>query len=159
MLLVRERGEIRYVPETLVRYRYREFREHLANRLRSRRLEIDSAQAFREFERRYEANLILARLTLEHFGARGRKLAALAIDSVARELIGVGLMAMYEGDRTLARRCYRASIRYNPRMLKTYFRLGWAMLPAKVAEMLSPMLPHGLRRSLSGPPVFEERPQ
>jgi hypothetical protein len=44
-------------------------------------------------------------------------------------------------------------------MLKTYFRLGWAMLPAKVAGMLSPMLPQGLRRSLSGPPVFEERPQ
>ena len=110
MLLVRERGEILYVPETLVRYRYREFREHLANRMRSRRFEIDSAQAFREFERRYEANIVFARLTREHFGARGRKIAALAIDSVARELIGVGLMAMHQGDRRLARRCYRASI-------------------------------------------------
>ena len=104
-------------------------------------------------------NIIFARLTREHFGARGRKIAALAIDSVARELVGVGLMAMHQGDRTLARRCYRASIRYSPLMLKTYCRLGWAMLPAKVARTLSPMLPPGLRRSLSGPPVMEERPQ
>ena len=158
MLLVRERGEIIYVPDVLVRYRCREFHARLANRLRSRRFEIDSAEAFREFERRYESNVILGRLTLEHFGARGRKIAALSIDSVARELVGVGLMAMHQGDRTLARRCYRASIRYRPLMLKTYFRLGWAMLPTKVTGTLSAMLSPGLRRSLSGPPVLEERP-
>ncbi|HEV2170316.1 MAG TPA: glycosyltransferase family A protein, partial [Candidatus Binatus sp.] len=124
MLLVRERGEIIYVPDPLVRYRRREFYERLANRLPSRRFEADSAAAFRKFERRFEANDILARLTKEHFGARGRKIAALAIDSVAREMIGLGLMAMHQGDRALARRCYRASIRYNPLTLKTYFRLG-----------------------------------
>jgi glycosyltransferase involved in cell wall biosynthesis len=159
MLLVRERGEITYVPDVLVRYRCREFHARLANRLRSRRFEIDSEDAFREFERRYEANIILARLTREHFGARGRKIAALSIDSVARELVGVGLMAMHQGDRTLAQRSYRASIRYSPLMLKTWLRLGWAMLPATAARTLSPMFPPGLRRSLSGPPVMEERPQ
>lgn len=159
MLLVRERGEIMYVPDALVRYRRREFHEHLANRLPSRRFEADSAEAFRKFERRFEANTILARLIKEHFGARGRKIAALSIDAVARELIGLGLMAMHQGEPTLARRCYRASIRYSPLTLKTYFRLGWAMLPATAARVLSPMFPPALRRSLSGPPVLEELPQ
>ncbi len=159
MLLVRERGEIVYVPETLVRYRRLEYFEHLANRLRSRRFEAGSAEAFRKFERRYEANSILARLTLEHFGDRGRKIAALSIDNVARELVGLGLMTMHQGDRTLARRCYRASIRHSPLTLKTYFRLGWAMLPATVAQKLSPIFPPGLRRSLSGPPLVEELTQ
>lgn len=159
MLLVRERGDVTFVPETPVRYRCREFHEHLASRLQGRRFEIDSAEAFRKFERRFEARKILARLTLEHFGARGRKIAAWAIDSAARELVGVALMAMHQGDRTLARRCYRASIRYSPLTLKTYFRLGWAMLPGKAARMLSAMFPLSMRRSLSGPPVLEERMQ
>jgi hypothetical protein len=45
--------------------------------------------------------------------------------------------------------------------LKTYFRLGWAMLPAQVEQWLSPMLAPRLRRSLTGPPVQElaDRPQ
>jgi hypothetical protein len=98
-------------------------------------------------------------LTIEHFGARGHKIATLAIDGVAHELIGVGLMAMHEGNRALARRAYRASIRYSPLTLKTYFRLAWAMLPAKAARALSSTFPPGLRRSLSGPPVLEERAQ
>jgi glycosyltransferase involved in cell wall biosynthesis len=159
MMMVRERGEILYVPETLVRYRCRDFHAHFASRLRNRRFEIDSAEAFREFERRFEANFIFARLMLEHFGARGRKHATWAIDNVARELIGVGLMAMHQDNRAFARRCYLAAIRRRPLILKTYCRLAWAMLPGKAAQMLAPMFPPGLRRSLSGPPVLEERPQ
>ncbi len=159
MLLVRERGEIRYVPEVLVRRPFREFAAKYANRLRSRRFEIDSAEAFSEFERRFEGSTVFARLVREHFGARGRKIAKSAVDEAASELVGVGLMAMHDGNRGFARRCYRASIRYRPLMLKTYCRLGWAMLPGKVAQRLSPMLSPGLRRSLSGPPVLEERPQ
>ncbi len=157
-LLVRERGEIVYMPATLVQYRCRDFHAHFASRLRGRRFE-DSAEAFREFERRFDGRTLLARLTLEHFGDRGRKIAAWAIDTVARDLIGVGLMAMHQNDRAFARRCYLASIRHRPLTLKTYFRLGWAMLPGKAAQMLSPMFPPGLRRSLSGPPVLEERRQ
>jgi glycosyltransferase involved in cell wall biosynthesis len=159
MMMVRERGEILYVPETLVRYRCRDFHAHFANRLRNRRFEMDSVEAFREFERRFEANFIFARLMLEHFGARGRKHATWAIDTVARDLIGVGLMAMHQDDRAFARRCYLAAIRHRPLTLKTYCRLVWAMLPGKAARTLSPMFPPGLRRSLSGPPVLEERPQ
>ena len=43
----------------------------------SRRFEVDSAEAFSEFERRFEGHTVLARLAREHFGARGRKIAAL----------------------------------------------------------------------------------
>ena len=159
MMLVRERGEILYVPETLVRYRCRDFHAHFASRLRNRRFEMDSAEAFRKFERRFEANFIFARLMLERFGARGRKHATWAIDGVARELIGVGLMAVHQDHRAFARRCYLAAIRRRPLILKTYCRLAWAMLPGKAAQTLAPMFPPGLRRSLSGPPVLEERPQ
>jgi len=158
-LLVRERGEIRYVADTLVRYRCRDFHGHFANRMPSRRFEVNSAEAFREFKRRFESYPILARLAREHFGDRGRKIAAWAMDNVTRDLVGVGLMAMHQDDRALARRCYRAAISENPLILKTYFRLAWAMLPVQAARMLSPMFPPGLRRSLSGPPTMEERPQ
>jgi glycosyltransferase involved in cell wall biosynthesis len=151
-LLVRERGEFTYVPEVLVRHRLREFRAHYANRLRSRRFEVDSAEEFSDFERRFGGHAVLARLAREHFGARGRKIAEWAIDRNANELASVGLMAMHEGNPGFARRCYRASIRYRPLRLKTYFRLGWAMLPAEVSRWLSPMLAPRLRRSLAGPP-------
>ncbi|MGD0671127.1 MAG: glycosyltransferase family A protein [Candidatus Binatus sp.] len=160
-LLVRERGEIHFVPDKLVRYRLSDFNGNLAKRIRSRDSNQSGIDQFEEPERLSDGLLIFARLVREHFGARGRKLAEWAIDKLANELIAVGMTAMHEGDRTLARRCYRASLRYRPLMLKTYFRLGWAMLPAKVAGMLSPMLPPRLRRSLSGPPFhgLPDRPQ
>jgi glycosyltransferase involved in cell wall biosynthesis len=160
-LLVRERGEFRYVPEVLVRHRLRDFRAHYSNRLRSRRLEIDSAEAFRDFKRRFGGHDVLARRAREHFGARGRKIADWAIERNANELASVGLMAMHEANPAFARRCYRASIRYRPLRLKTYFRLGWAMLPAEVSRWLSPMLAPRLRRSLAGPPFtgFEDGAQ
>ena len=154
-LLVRERGEFTYVPEVLVRHRLRQFRVHYANRLRSRRLEIDSAQAFSYFERRFGGHDVLARLAVEHFGARGRRIAAWAIDRNANELASVGLMAMHEGNPGFARRCYRASVRRRPLRSKTYFRLGWAMLPGEVSRWLSPMLAPRLRRGLAGPPFSE----
>jgi hypothetical protein len=100
-----------------------------------------------------------AQLMLERFGARARSLADYAIDSIADEQVTMGMMAMHEGDRRFARRCYLRSIRNRPLKLKTYVRLAWAILPAGVARVLSPMLAPGLRRSLSGPPFFEERQQ
>jgi glycosyltransferase involved in cell wall biosynthesis len=151
-LLVRERGEFAYVPEVLVRHRLREFRAHLASRLRGQPFEIDSAEAFSTFEHRFEGHIVLARLAREHFGARGHKISDWAIDRTANELVTVGLMAMHDGNPGLARRCYRASIRYRPLMLKTYLRFGWATLPVKISQALSRMLAPGVRRSLSGPP-------
>jgi len=160
-LLVRERGEILYVPETLTRRRLRAAPEHYVNRLRSGSLDIHTAQQFSEFERRFDGTKICAQLAREHFGARARKFETWAADSIASDLVGVGLMAMYNGNRGFARRCYRASIRYRPLMLKTYVRFAWAILPMKLSERISRMLAPGLRRSLSGPPVtaLQDRPQ
>jgi glycosyltransferase involved in cell wall biosynthesis len=160
-LLLRERGEIHFVPDKLVRYRLSDFNENLAKRIRTRDNIQSGIDEFEEPERLFGELLIFARLVREHFGARGRKIAEWAIDKLANELVAVGMVAMHEGDRTLARRCYRASLRYRPLTLKTYFRLGWAMLPAKVAQRLSPMLSPRLRRSLSGPPFhgLPQRPQ
>jgi hypothetical protein len=61
-------------------------------------------------------------------------------------------------DRGYARRCYLSAIRNRPAELKTYARLAWALLPASVTRVLSPMFSPRLRRGLSGPPLLEERP-
>ena len=154
-LLVRERGEFICVPEVLVRHRRREPRLHYAHRMSDRRFEINSAEAFSKFEHRFEGHIVLARLSREHFGTRGAKIAEWAIDRTANELVTVGLMAMHYGNPWFARRCYRSSLRHRPLMLKTYFRLGWAMLPAKMSQTLSRMLAPGLLRRLAGPPFSQ----
>jgi len=128
----------------------KELREEIG---RSRKPRDASAEPQRHV-RRYHG---WAQLLHERFGARARSLADYAIDSIAHEQVTMGMMAMHEGDRRFARRCYLRSIRNRPLKLKTYVRLAWAILPAGVARVLSPMLAPGLRRSLSGPPVLEER--
>ena len=151
-ILARERGEIHFVPDNLVRYRLSEFNENLAKRIRARASHQAGIDGIEEPERLFDGHLVFARLVREHFGARGRPLVRFAVDRFANGLVSLGMMAMFQGDRPLARRCYRAAIRSRPLWLKTYFRLGWAMLPAKVERRLTPMLPPRLRRSLSGPP-------
>jgi glycosyltransferase involved in cell wall biosynthesis len=151
-LLVRERGEIIFVPEKLVSYRTTEFAQRFTKRTRPMDTDRKSPGALADPERYFRGNSVWARLMLDRYGARGRKLADVAIDTTARELAMLGMMAMHEGDRGYARRCYRASIRYRPLWLKTYFRLGWAMLPSKVSDRLRPLLAPGIQRSLSGPP-------
>ncbi|HYL58455.1 MAG TPA: hypothetical protein VEU51_06255, partial [Candidatus Acidoferrales bacterium] len=90
-----------------------------------------------------------------------RKLADVAIDTTARELAMLGVAMMREGDPRYARRCYRASLRHRPLTLKTYLRLGWAMLPSKIEQRLSPILAPRLRRGLTGRPIqrLADRPQ
>jgi len=160
-ILMRERGELVFVPENLVRYRMPESETKLTKQMGLPR--FDSGRILRERvgdpNRYFRGHRVFARLMRERFGARGRELANAAAEVAAGGLVTLGLIAMHQGDRTLARRCYRASIRHSPLMLKSYFRLGWAMLPAKLAQKLSPIFPPGLRRSLSGPPLVEELTQ
>ena len=154
-LLAREQGEIDFVADKLVRYRVSGFNGHLARRNQSRDNNDRGNRGIEEFvdpERQVGGLLVFARLVQQHFGVRGRKLAEWAIDYVAKNLVATGLKAMHEGNRELARRCYVSSIRKRPLVLKTYVRLAWTVLPPSVTEMLSPMLPPQLRRSLSGPP-------
>jgi glycosyltransferase involved in cell wall biosynthesis len=150
-ILARERGEIHFVPDKLVRYRIADCKESFAKRVRSG----DGNRSIAGVEdpgKVFEGYLVFARLVRDHFGARGRPLVRFSLDRASAGLVSVGLVAMHEGDRGFARRCYRASIAHRPLWLKTYFRLAWAMLPAEVARRLSPMLAPRLRRSVSGPP-------
>ena len=151
-LLAREQGEIDFVADRLVRYRVSGFNEHLARRNQSRDTNDRGIEEFVDPEQQVGGLLVFARLVQQHFGVRGRTLAEWAVDYVAKNLVAMGLKAMYEGNRELARRCYLSSIRKQPLVLKTYVRLAWAVLPARVTEMLFPILPPQLQRSLSGPP-------
>ncbi len=158
-LLLRERGEIIFVPEKLVRYRMPVISQRLAKCRRP--LDGDGkSSAQTDPEQYFAGNRLWARLMLERFGARGRTLANVAIDTTARELVMLGMTAMQAGDRAYARRCYLSAIRNRPAELKTYARLAWTLLPASVAKVLSPVLSPRLRQSLSGPPFsgIEDRP-
>jgi glycosyltransferase involved in cell wall biosynthesis len=158
-LLIRERGEIVFVPETLLRYRRTDFVGRITKRAGMRPLDLKSRREISDPERFFAGHRVLARLLYARYGARGRKLAHDSIDRTARELVSLGMVAMHQGDRDFARRCYLCSIRYRPAELKTYFRLAWAALPATVARSLSPMLSPRILRGLAGPPWLEERAQ
>ena len=92
----------------------------------------------------------------DRFGANTRSLADYAIDSIAEEQVTMGLAAMREGDRSLARRYYLDSLRSRPMKMKTYVRLAWALLPPRIARIISSMLSPRLRRGLSGPRFLDE---
>jgi glycosyltransferase involved in cell wall biosynthesis len=158
-LQLRERGEIIFLPEVLARYQIPLFEQRLAKCLRPLEWAGKARGAPADPDQYFRSNRLLARFVLERYGARARKLADFAIDSTAREQVMLGMAAMHRHDREFAQRCYRASIRNRPLWLKTYFRLGWALLPIRVSARLSSMLTARLRRSLSGPPFMEERPQ
>ena len=153
-LLVREQGEIHFVPDKLVRYRISDAREsfvkraHLAERTRGSR---DGAEPGKIFE----GHLVFARLVRERFGTRGRAIIRFSFDQAGGSLVNLGMVAMHEGNPAFARRCYLASLQYRPLMLKTYLRLAWATLPRGVSQRLAPMLAPGLRRSLAGPPFSQ----
>jgi hypothetical protein len=159
-LLLRERGEIRFLPEKLVRYRIAEFKQYFAKRIRPGDGSQDGPDAFTDPVRMFNGHLVFARLMQERYGARGRRQARIAIDTVAGGLVSLGLMAIHEGDRALAMRYYRASIRYRPLDPKTYLRMAWAGLPAGVAQKFVGILTPRMRRALSGPPfhILYDRP-
>jgi glycosyltransferase involved in cell wall biosynthesis len=157
-ILIRERGEIAYVPATLMRYRRPDFTQRVAKRLAAIERDGKSRGGVVDPEIYFAGHEIFVRLVRERFGARGDMLVEDSIDRKARELVTLGMMAMHEGNRGFARLCYRSAIRTRPAEMKTYFRLMWAALPAGLARVLSPMLSSRLRQSVSGPPVLEHRP-
>ncbi len=160
-LLLRERGAIRYVPERLVRYRLSAFSENFAKRVPALDRNSTQTEDLGDPERLFDGYLIFARLIRDRYGARGRALTELSIKTVGLGLVGIGLMAIHEGNHAFARRCYLASLRYRPLDLKTYVRLAWTVLPTRIADPLTTMLTPRLRRGLSGPPfhILRDRPQ
>jgi len=156
---VRERGEIIFVPETLMRYRRPDFAQRFAKRLAALERDAKSRGGVVDPETYFEGHQIFVRLIRQQFGARGGLLVEDSIDRKARELVTLGMMAMHKGNRGFARRCYLSAIRIRPAETKTYFRLLWAALPESVARALSPMLSSRIRQSVSGPPALEQGPQ
>jgi hypothetical protein len=148
MLLMVERGKVVYVPERVVRYKLADYDESVVKRFCS---EAGGA-GIGDPASLYAGCEVFRRRVRERYGARGRTLIEHSIKSQGLGLVGVGMMAMHRGDRTLARRCYRASLRYAPLEAKTYLRFGWACLPAPVSHALVAMLTPRIRRSLNGPP-------
>jgi len=71
--------------------------------------------------------------------------------SYHQELEAAGTIALRNGDRAFARRCYLSAIRARPFKLKTYLRLARTFVPHGIAHTIAPMLPPRRRRSLSGP--------
>jgi glycosyltransferase involved in cell wall biosynthesis len=160
-LLIRERGEIIFVPDKLVRYRMPDWEVKLTKRFGPLHFNGDGkpSGSGADPHQYFRANRVFARLMRRRFGARGSRLAGAVVDGAAHELVMMGMMAMHQGDRRFARRCYLSSIRHRPLWLKTYFRLGWAALPSVVLRPLALALPPHWRRSLAGPPFLEERTQ
>jgi glycosyltransferase involved in cell wall biosynthesis len=158
-LLLRERGEIVFVPGNLARWRMPTFEQRLSKCIRAFEEAEGSAGPPPDPVRYFYGNQVWARLLLERFGDRGRKLANTAIDEMAHELVMLAMMAMRRGDRAYARRCYMSSIRYRPLRVKTYMRLAWALAPSAFTQVLSPVLPRRLRRSLEGPPMMMDGAQ
>lgn len=156
-LLIRERGEIIFVPEKLIRYRRPEFLERVTKRVSPLDVDQKSRLPLAHPEQCFAGNRVFVRLVSERFGARGRKLVRYAIDRTALEQIMLGLTAMHLGDRRFARRCYLSSIRNRPLELRTYVRLAWAVLPPPLAKVLSARLSPHLRQSLCGPPYRGEQ--
>ena len=154
-LLLRERGEMHFVADKLLRYRiFSEVKDYFA-----KRIPADGDEPA-DLERSYAGNLVFARLIRDRFGARGRHHVRSAIAGVGRGLVSLGLMAIHEGDRALAIRYYRASLRYRPIDPKTYVRMAWAALPAEITGKFTGILTPRLRRSLSGPPTnLHDRPR
>jgi len=83
-LLVRERGEIVFVPERLVSYRTSEFAHRFTKRTRPLDIDRKSRGASADPEWYFRGNRVWARLVLERYGARGRKLADVVIDTTAQ---------------------------------------------------------------------------
>jgi len=160
-LLARELGEIDFVPDNLARYRRSEFNENLIKRRNSEGGNASAVDKLEDPRRLFDGHLVFVKLVRDRYSARGKALVRFSIDRMSGELVGLGMMAMHRGDRALAHRCYRASIRYRPLWLKTYVRLGWAMLPGQLSKRIRPLLAPGIRRSLSGPPFsnLHDQPQ
>jgi glycosyltransferase involved in cell wall biosynthesis len=150
MLVAREHGRFVYLDEPTVLYRVA---ASVADSLKRRRvLKRDSENPETMRVDRYVRNSeLMQRLVRDRFGDRAARLIAAIRRATAGLLISVGLTAMLDYDRVFARRCYRLALHYDPFNAKTYVRIAWTLLPARVARTLSAALPSRIQRAVSGP--------
>ncbi len=119
-LRARELGPFACVAEPLVRWRFSLF----PAQLKGARKEREAAQLFE-------------RLVRERWN---RPVAALVRqrERAPRSILGyIGLRALREGNRALARRAFARAIRFDPLRIKNYLRLARTLLPNAMARALS----------------------
>jgi glycosyltransferase involved in cell wall biosynthesis len=150
MVLAREQGPFVYLDQPTVLYRVA---ASVADNLKRRGVwkgDEENVETMR-VERYVRNSDLMQRLVRERFGIGAAGLLAAIRRATVDLLVGVGLTAMLESDRRLARRCYQLALHYGPLNAKTYLRLAWTYLPPPVARVISAALPPKLQRSVSGP--------
>ncbi len=150
MIVAREHGRFIYLDEPTVLYR---MVGSVADSLKRRRVwKTDSENSETVRVDRYVRNSeLMQRLVRERFGKSAVRLLSAIRRATAGLLVSVGLTAMLDCDRIFARRCYRLALHYDPISPKTYVRIAWTYLPARVARAVSAALPSRIQRAVSGP--------
>ncbi|MGD1026189.1 glycosyltransferase [Candidatus Binatus soli] len=119
-LRAREHGNFHYLAEPLAVWRFALFPEPL---------KPGGGQE--------EAGVVFERMVRERYGVSAHR-HVVARRRAPRSILGyIGLRALREGDRTLARRAFARAIRFDPLRIKNYLRLARTILPDAMARALS----------------------
>jgi glycosyltransferase involved in cell wall biosynthesis len=119
-LRAREQGPFHYIPECLVKWRFALFPRPLKTGWH-----------------KPEARITFDRMLRERYGVSADRLLA-ARARANRSLLGyIGLRALRDGDRKLAREAFRRALQTNPRRMKSILRYLKTYLPLRVARALS----------------------
>ena len=150
MILARERGPFVYLDEPLVLYRVT---STVAADLERQEFWTPRAAGshLTNIDRCIGGSELIQRLVRERFGDRAARLSAELKIAIENLLVGIGLTAMHQRDRTSARRAYVLALRHGRLNPKVCARFAWTYLPESVARALSAILPRRLHRAVSGP--------
>jgi glycosyltransferase involved in cell wall biosynthesis len=119
-LRAREQGPFHYLPECLVKWRFALFPRPLKSGWH-----------------KPEARIIFDRMLRERYGVSADRLLA-GRTRANRSILGyIGLRALRDGDRNLAREAFRRALRTNPRRVKNILRYLKTYLPLRIARALS----------------------
>jgi len=151
-LLAREHGSFVRLPEPLTIYTVRSPADTFRRRGVIREGPDGTSVNRLKVDNYVSSSAVHARLVLQHFGTRGRKLARIIGRTRSQTLEGVGVTMMHQGDRTMARYCYLQCRRNHAFRPKVFVRLLWTYLPVRLATRLRRFLPSRLARAVAGPP-------
>jgi glycosyltransferase involved in cell wall biosynthesis len=146
----RELGSFGYVPECLLRFRVSTTLEHLRKRLHGVDRSLSARERLRQF---FVGEDHYLELIQRHYGPNDSTEAVGRLRYQKQPLLlSLALLALYEGDRALARQAYLSLLSDAPLRLRTYLRFLWTFLPSKTSRYLLRPLPVRYRQALMGPP-------
>jgi glycosyltransferase involved in cell wall biosynthesis len=146
----RQIGSFHYVPESLVRVKVSTTTEHLRKRLHGIELSLPARERLRQCFVGLDHYLELIQ---DYYGPNDWATVVRNLNSYKQSLLlPLALLALHEGDLSLARRAYLSLLRWAPLRIKTYFRLGWTFMPRQISIALSRSLPLKYQHALIGPP-------